>query len=146
MSEPGSPPWARRYAHGRRASYVNPGLRVSDADRTEVADQLSKHYSDGRLDETEFNERLDQAMKAKTRSDLNGLFADLPDAPATDTSQAPARQERAHPLRRVLFLVLVIVLAAVVGHALAHLYIPWLLIGVLVFLWFRYGPWHQRRQ
>jgi Domain of unknown function (DUF1707) len=53
-------------------------MRVSDADRAEVADRLAKHYSDGRLDQAEFDERLDQAMRAKTRADLSGLLADLP--------------------------------------------------------------------
>ena len=40
-------------------------MRVSDAERNEVAEQLSKHYADGRLDAAEFKERLDQAMSAK---------------------------------------------------------------------------------
>jgi ABC-type Na+ efflux pump permease subunit len=142
MPAPNSPPWTRRYA---RTSYADPSLRVSDAERTEVADRLSKHYSDGRLNEAEFNERLDQAMSAKTRSDLSGIFADLPELPATESSQPPARRERTHPLRRVLFLVLIIAIAAMVGNALAHSVIPWLLIGVLVFLWWRHGPWKQSR-
>src|SRR5215831_4290211 len=64
---------------GRRASQANPNVRVSHAERTEVTDGLSKHYADGRLDEEEFNERLDRAMKAKTRSDLDGVFDDLPE-------------------------------------------------------------------
>ena len=54
-------------------------MRISDAERAEVSDRLSKHYGDGRLDETEFSKRLDQAMHAVTQSDLNGLFDDLPD-------------------------------------------------------------------
>ena len=53
-------------------------LRVSDAERNEVAELLSKHYGDGRLDAAEFQERLDRAMSAKTRADLSGLLADLP--------------------------------------------------------------------
>ena len=43
-------------------------MRVSDAERNEVAEELSKHYADGRLDAAEFKERLDQAMGAKTSS------------------------------------------------------------------------------
>ena len=39
-----------------------------------MADTLSKHYADGRLDETEFKVRLDKAMSAKTRRDLSGLL------------------------------------------------------------------------
>ena len=49
-------------------------LRVSDAERNAVADKLSRHYADGRLDESEFKERLDAAMSAKTQGDLAGLF------------------------------------------------------------------------
>src|ERR1700733_15523156 len=74
MSAP-SPAWIQA-ATRRRTSYSD--LRISDAERSEVADLLSKHYGDGRLDQAEFNERLDLAMKAKTYKDLSGLFADLP--------------------------------------------------------------------
>ena len=48
-------------------------LRIGDAERNEVSELLSKHYSDGRLDAAEFQERLDKAMSAKTRSDLSGF-------------------------------------------------------------------------
>jgi hypothetical protein len=56
-------------------------MRVSDAERTEVADQLSRHYGEGRLDEGEFSRRLDQVMTATTYGDLSGVLQDLP-APA----------------------------------------------------------------
>ena len=55
-------------------------LRVSDAERQAVADQLSKAFGDGRLDQAEFDERLSQAMNAKTYRDLDGLLTDLPSA------------------------------------------------------------------
>jgi len=58
-------------------------LRVSDADRQAVADQLSKHFADGRLDQAEFDERLSQAMGAKTYRDLDGLLTDLPSTEAS---------------------------------------------------------------
>jgi hypothetical protein len=54
-------------------------MRVSDAERAEVADLLGRHYSDGRLDKQEFDERVARAMSAKTQGDLAGLFDDLPD-------------------------------------------------------------------
>ena len=53
---------------------TNSTLRVSDAERNEVADRLSRHFADGRLDQAEFKERLDAAMSAKTQGDLAGLF------------------------------------------------------------------------
>ncbi len=151
MSSPRSNRWAFGPA-ARRADSVDPQLRVSDAERADVADRLSKHYSDGRLDQAEFNERLDQAMKAKTQSDLNGLFADLPatDDPAKEVRQrsSPPPPNR-RPRHRIIGLVLVIVIAALIGNALAlpfypvffwHPFgglFPWLLIGFLIYLWWR---------
>ncbi len=147
MSAPSSPPWTR--ADPRRRGHGNPDLRVSDADRAQVADRLSKHYSDGRLDQAEFNQRLDQAMSAKNQSDLAGLFADLPGTesrPGTESAEAAARQADRHLRRhRILSLVLVAVVTAALGQALVRSYIPWLLIGVLAVFLLRYGPRHHRR-
>jgi len=78
MSTPTSPQRVSAAAL-RRASWPDHGMRVSDADRADVADRLAKHYSYGRLDQPEFDERLDRAMNAKTRADLVVLLADLPE-------------------------------------------------------------------
>ncbi len=146
MSAPYSPLWMRR------GGYAHRDLRVSDAERAEVADRLSKHYSDGRLDQAEFDERVDQAMRAKTQSDLSGLFDDLPGfeepepSPVPRTKVAPRRRdERPHRHHHLLFVVLMIVVAFALAHALVELYIPWLLIGVLALLWPVYGPRHHHR-
>lgn len=56
-------------------------MRVSDAERAEVADRLASHFAEGRLDQAEFDERVSRAMAAKTVGDLRGLFDDLPDLP-----------------------------------------------------------------
>ena len=152
MPAPYSPPWGRGPS-GRRSG-PDPSMRVSNTERTEVADRLSKHYGDGRLDEEEFNKRLDQAMNAKTHADLNGLFADLPDLDEPRHAPPPAvapieRARRPHPLPRFLFLVLVVLIAVSVGQALVRpffgfpfwgfgLHIPWLLIALAVFLWWRF--------
>jgi hypothetical protein len=69
-----------------RATWLRPGghdlhLRVSDADRTAVADLLARHYGAGRLDQAEFDERVTRAMTAKTGGDFQGLLDDLPDLP-----------------------------------------------------------------
>jgi hypothetical protein len=63
----------------RRAGWPGSEMRVGDAERMAVADRLAKHFVDGRLDETEFDARLDRAMRATTMADLTGLLADLPD-------------------------------------------------------------------
>jgi hypothetical protein len=156
MPAPSGPTRTRGFALRSSASYASPGLRVSDAERADVADRLSKHYGDGRLDQAEFNERLDRAMSATTRSDLTGLLADLPGTEPPPETGRPGRRPHWGPgqhggyggywLRRVLATALVLVIAVVAGHVLVRLYIPGLLIGVLAILWFRYGPWHRRRR
>jgi hypothetical protein len=58
-------------------------LRVADADREQVADELREHMVAGRLTQEEFEERLDRAYKASTRAELDALKVDLPISPAT---------------------------------------------------------------
>lgn len=56
------------------------GLRVGDAEREAVADELREHYAQGRLTLEDFQRRLDAALAAKTRGELDRLIADLPHA------------------------------------------------------------------
>jgi hypothetical protein len=133
-------------------------MRVSDAERNEVADELSRNYGEGRLDETEFNHRLDQAMHAKTRSDLSGLLDDLPSPLATlpggRSGSPPAPRQLTQPdglprgrrRFRPVELILFVIIAVIVGHIVTHIFFtPWLLIAILAFLWLRYRPHHYRR-
>jgi hypothetical protein len=69
-------------------------MRIGDAERAQVADRLGKHYSDGRLDETELNDRLDRAMRAKTMGDLTGLLSDMPETEPGPTPGAPGGDRR----------------------------------------------------
>src|SRR5690348_7165959 len=121
MPAPYNPPWGRG-SSGQRPT-PDPNIRVSHAERTEVADRLSRHYGDGRLDEEEFNERLDRAMKAKTRADLDGLFDDLPGdeppRPPAGPPPPPMVRPPRHGLPRIVFLVFVAIVAIMVGQALA---------------------------
>jgi hypothetical protein len=152
MTAPSSPNWLLASAR-RRSNYSD--IRISDAERAEVADLLSKHYGDGRLDQAEFNERLDQAMRAKTYADLDGLFADLPPSEPSGVATGPTRPVQPRPARRsprVLFLVLLVVIAAAAGRALAWSagpgiwpFGPWVWIALLVFVVLRYGPGHHRQ-
>jgi hypothetical protein len=128
-------------ATGLRMSPPNDSnLRASDAERNQVADKLSSHFADGRLDPTEFKERLDRAMGATTRGDLNGLFDDLP---RLETEPAPKPSRRRRLLPFILLVTLVVVAA---GSALSYLRLPWLLLGVAgLFLWSRSGRIHHHR-
>jgi Domain of unknown function (DUF1707) len=55
-------------------------LRVGDSEREAVAAELREHYAQGRLSIEEFQRRLDAALAARTRGDLDRLIADLPHA------------------------------------------------------------------
>jgi hypothetical protein len=55
-------------------------MRVGDAEREAAAAELREHYASGRLTLDELNERVDKALAAKTRGDLNALMTDLPSA------------------------------------------------------------------
>ncbi len=66
-------------------------MRASDADRQQVADVLGAAYAEGRLTLDEHDERLDQAMSAKTFDELIPVTRDLVyAAPTTPPAPAPA--------------------------------------------------------
>jgi hypothetical protein len=133
-------------------------MRIGDAERNEISELLSKHYSDGRLDAAEFQERLDRAMSAKTRADLSGLLADLPSlkAPqqAVPVKEAPRRRPRV--LGVVLFAVLTFwALSFFVAASGRFLWFGWrsfpwpLIMLIALFLWLRdrrHRRWHYRRE
>ena len=116
-------------------------IRASDAERNDVAERLSRHFADGRLDQNEFNARLDKATGATTRGDLHGLFDDLPRLPDESTPR-PARR------RRVLPVLLMVLVVAVVAHStIWATRVPWLLVVVIgLLLWHRATRHHERRQ
>jgi uncharacterized protein DUF1707 len=70
-------------------------LRAADGDRQRVADQLKSALEEGRLDLSEYDERLRDAYAAKTYGDLDRLLTDLPNvAPVVPAPpQAPPAAE-----------------------------------------------------
>lgn len=56
------------------------GFRIGNAEREAAAAELREHYASGRLTLEELNERLDAALAARTREDLDALMTDLPSA------------------------------------------------------------------
>lgn len=79
-----------------QVGWADSGIRIGDTERSAVADRLAFHFSHGRLDQGELDDRLDRAMRAKTTADLRVLLADLPDAAVGRPPSAAAtrRQER----------------------------------------------------
>jgi hypothetical protein len=131
----------RGFAPLFRGPYIDQNMRVSDAERQAVADRLAEHFSDGRLDHAEFDERVGRAMSAKTRADLAGLMDDLPETALPGTAlpgtgapavPAPSGRPRRRPVRGFLTLVLIVVLLSAVGHATLHALTALLWIGLIV--------------
>ena len=156
----------RTRGSGARQRATDATMRVSDAERAEVADELAQHYADGRLDQAELDERLTRTMSAKTRADLTGITDDLPEAgarPAARASARPARSRAVPPARRarpqwprVLLIVLLITVVATTWHGLVSFWPwswfgfgfgfgPWLWIALLAFCWLRFGPRRHRQ-
>jgi|BarGraIncu00222A_1022003.scaffolds.fasta_scaffold31424_2 hypothetical protein len=57
-----------------------PRMRAGTADRQAAVDGLTRHFTEGRLDPTEFDERVGTAYAATYLDELPELFADLPEA------------------------------------------------------------------
>ena len=78
-------------------------LRASHDDRDRVVEMLRVSAGDGRLTAEELDERLEQAMTARTYGELARLVADLPAAgPAASPGDGAAGQGRGahrHPQR-----------------------------------------------
>jgi uncharacterized membrane protein len=129
-SQSGGSPRPRGFSPLFRAPYADQHqhVRVSDAERQEVADRLGEHFASGRLDQAEFDDRVGRAMGAKTRADLGGLFADLPETGAPVVPEQP-RYRRRHP---ILLLAVIIALIVVGTHVVSWFFVPWLWIGLLV--------------
>lgn len=111
---------------------MTPQLRIGDAEREQAQAALGEHYAAGRLDHDEYSERLDRIWAARTRAELDPLFADLPglDRARPPVTTWPAARHR--PGRRLPapLLVLLVVLGAIA--VLTHL--PVVLVGLA--LWF----------
>jgi Domain of unknown function (DUF1707) len=133
-----SPPGAARGLGGRAAANQL-AMRVSDAERAEVADELSRHYSEGRLDEGEFTQRLDRTMAATTYRDLSGVLYDLPPLrPESRPDRRPARASRpGHDVRpargargargaglRLALLAFLVILVAAISHVVVWALAP----------------------
>jgi hypothetical protein len=141
----------------RRIRYADQHIRVSDADRNAVAEQLGAHYADGRLDQAEFDERISRTMAAKTRGDLAGLFDDLPDPGTAAAAGAAGRggptapyvrpRRRSGAFRSLILLAIVIIVCSTAWHAMNGFFffnIPWFPIAVIVAIVLLVGRHHRR--
>jgi len=54
------------------------GIRASDEERDEAVSELREQFAEGRLSQETFMHRMDEALGARSRRQLDGLFTDLP--------------------------------------------------------------------
>jgi hypothetical protein len=106
-------------------------VRIGDAERDRAIASLGDHFAAGRLTAEEFDQRMDQALKARFNEDLEPLFADLPRTVEPDVQSNSNRRPDLHlAWSAMLWLAPLIVIFAVVAAVV--LSAPWL---VWVFLW-----------
>jgi DUF1707 SHOCT-like domain len=72
---------------------TSPAVRASDRERDAVVQRVQQAFAEGRLDDTEFDERMRAALTARTHADLDVLLSDLP-APTSAPVPAPAAAGR----------------------------------------------------
>jgi hypothetical protein len=85
-------------------SQYQPHQRFTEADRDKIAGRLRDAFADGRLDQPEFNSRLDQLYSVATYGELEPLVRDLPPVrthaiPAVAANTKPAPRPGTFPER-----------------------------------------------
>jgi hypothetical protein len=108
-------------------------VRVSDAERDEVVQQLSRHTGDGRLTIDEFEERVEQVYASKTRRELDATLRGLP-RPAVRVPRRVDVADRLRPLAGIAVLVLAVL---AIG--------PWILWFAIPLIWCRVAGRAHRR-
>ena len=118
-------------------------LRVGDAEREAVGEILRRHHVAGRLDASEFEERLERSLTAKTYGELDRLIEDLPsEGRPRGRLASRRRRHRAYPVPLPFLLVPAALVAAI---ALGHGHLAWLVFPLLFFFVVRpllWRSWH----
>lgn len=105
--------WGQAPEKERAVAAPDQDLRASDAEREQVIDDLRQHAADGRLTMDEFEQRVTEALAARTRADLGPVLRELP--PIDHARQGGRRPQRRLPLPdgRTLVTAAVVVFALV---------------------------------
>ncbi|MEU8347337.1 DUF1707 and DUF4870 domain-containing protein [Spirillospora sp. NPDC048832] len=98
------------------SSYAVGDLRASDAERESAIQRLQDAYAEGRVDEDEFDMRVQLAITAKTRGELGAVTRDLEPVRAAPVAEALTGEDR---------------MLAAAAHAVA---VPTLFVGPLVLM------------
>jgi hypothetical protein len=88
------PPAGYPIPHGVYQSRMNSSMRAASADRERAVDVLKAGFTEGRLTQDEYNDRMGRAYSSRTYGELTALTADLPAGamPAVWPTSAPVYQ------------------------------------------------------
>ncbi len=129
MTGPGDQTAAAAAGRGR--------LRTSRADREQVIDALKTAFVQDRLNRDEFDERVGQALTARTWAELAALTGDIPAGPAAalprEPSRDPARLRESKTAKAAVYATLAagLVVVAAIGGGSSN---PLLALGTVVLL------------
>lgn len=118
--------------YSRRSGPQDRQLRVGNGERDAVADILRREHLAGRLDNDEFDERLERCLAAKTYAELDGLIGDLPGNDRQERQMTGRAGWRPWPLPLVFLPLLVAAIFFSHGRA------AWLVLPF--FVWFVARP------
>ncbi|QIZ39330.1 DUF1707 domain-containing protein [Saccharopolyspora sp. ASAGF58] len=97
---------------------------------------LGEHFSAGRLDVHEYDERCQQVATARFRSELNALFEDLPEPwPSSPPQQTPAARTAMPPAAGKIVLAICAAIMVIFLVVVARQLAPILLIPLIAVLW-----------
>ena len=119
-------------------------LRIGDTERDRAVAALGDHFAAGRLTNEEFEQRIEQAIKARFNDDLEPLFVDLPHT--VEPHVEPKSQQHSDiPLAwaAMFWLAPLFVITAVVAAVV--LTAPWL-VWIVLWMFLITGLFRHRRR
>ena len=126
-------------------------LRASQDERDRVVERLRTHAGEGRLELDELEERVELALRARTRGDLAVLLRDMPRVPNRERSRRQRTVARASAAMALLPLLLAIVLFSAAPPMIA--WMGWPILGFWFFAGlpassagFAWCGWSRRRR
>jgi hypothetical protein len=126
-------------------------LRASQDERDRVVERLRTHAGEGRLELDELEERVEVALRARTRGHLAALLRDMPRVPNRERSRRQRTVARISAAMAVLPLLLAIVLFSAAPPMIA--WMGWPILGFWFFaglpassLGFAWCGWSKRRR
>jgi hypothetical protein len=130
------------------AAASDPSVRAADADREATGERLRRHHAEGRIDVTEFQERLDATYRAKTVGELRKLVSDLPRDPRPERFGHGPQLRLLRMMPWIPLLFVAIAISAFAGHHHHHPAL-WVLIPLALlarFLFWGHRPWGRRQR